>query len=80
MKIIQMPKVRMFLRVSDSKNGARLEWWVKSFYNDSYHWICICYQITKNILYGCRAMLTSELVPLVSIALCLYVAEKISSS
>ena len=64
------------LSVSDSKNGARLEWWVKSLYNDLYHWICIHYQIIKIILfflltaiYGCRAMLTSELVPLVSIAL-----------
>jgi len=75
------------LSVSDSKNGARLEWWVKDLYNDSYHWMCIHYQITKIILffwltaiYGYRAMLTSELFPLVSIALWLYVAEIWSSN
>ena len=39
------------LRVSDSKNGARLEWWIKDLYNDSYHWIRIHYQITKIILF-----------------------------
>ena len=32
-----------YLRVSDSKNGARLEWWVKSLYNDLYHWMRIHY-------------------------------------
>ena len=31
------------LRVSDSKNGARLEWCVKNLYNDLYHWIRILY-------------------------------------
>ena len=31
------------LGVSDSKNGAWLEWWVKSLYNDLYHWIRILY-------------------------------------
>ena len=40
-----------YLSVSDSKNGARLEWWVKDLYNDSYHWIRIHYQITKIILF-----------------------------
>ena len=39
------------LSVSDSKNGARLEWWVKSLYNDLYHWIRIHYQITKIIFF-----------------------------
>ena len=28
---------QMHLRVSDSKNGARLEWWVKSLHKDLYH-------------------------------------------
>ena len=31
------------LRVSDSKNGARLEWWVKSLYKDLYHWMRLHY-------------------------------------
>ena len=39
------------LRVSDSKNGARLEWWVKDLCNDLYHWIRILYKITKIILF-----------------------------
>ena len=39
------------LSVSDSKNGARLEWWVKDLYNDSYHWIRIHYQIIKIIYF-----------------------------
>ena len=30
-------RVTRDLSVSDSKNGARLEWWDKSLYNDLYH-------------------------------------------
>ena len=35
-----------------TKNGARLEWSVKSLYNDLYHWICIHYQRYSGVFYS----------------------------
>ena len=50
------------LSVSDSKNGARLEWWVKSLYNDLYHYVNHIY--TKNIFkfpyFSAKPVLTSH--------------------